>query len=166
MMSSTREGGGGYSDTLSIHFAPDIFGPWTEHEQRPVLVDAGAARPAGRVVQKEGHLWRPIQDCTQGYGRGLVLAEIMRLDTQKFEQTLHGRVSPGPSWPGRRLHTLNRAGRLEVIDGATTNPRLPIGWALTKLRVADPEQPYIPPNRDANPVTIANTNATVWPTSS
>ena len=43
MTSSTREGVGGYSDTLSIHFAPDIFGPWTEHEQRPILVDAGFA---------------------------------------------------------------------------------------------------------------------------
>lgn len=139
MMSATREGVGGYSDTLSIHYAPDIFGPWTEHDHRPILVDVGAARPAGRVVHKEGRLWRPIQDCTQGYGRGLVLAEITRLDTRRFEQTLRGRVLPGPSWPGRRLHTLNRAGRMESIDGATTNPRLPMVRALPNPWAADPE---------------------------
>jgi hypothetical protein len=140
MMSATREGVGGYSDTLSIHYAPDIFGPWTEHDQRPILVDAGVARPAGRVVHKDGRLWRPIQDCTKGYGHGLVLAEIERLDTRRFEQTVRGRLAPGPSWPGRRLHTLNRAGRLEVIDGATTNPRLPMGWALPNPWAApDPE---------------------------
>jgi hypothetical protein len=139
MMSATREGVGGYSDTLSIHYAPDIFGPWTEHEQRPVVVDAGAARPAGRVVDKDGRLWRPIQDCTKGYGLGLVLAEITRLDPRRFEQTVRGRISPGPSWPGRRLHTLNRAGRLEVIDGATANSRLPMGWALPNPWAADPQ---------------------------
>jgi hypothetical protein len=140
MMSSTREGAGGYSDTLSIHYAPDIFGPWAEHEQRPILVDAGAARPAGQVVHKDGRLWRPIQDCTEGYGLGLFLAEITRLDTRGFEQTLRVRVSPGPSWPGRRLHTLNRAGRLEVIDGATAKSRLPMGRALPNpWAAADPE---------------------------
>ncbi len=32
-------------------------------------------------------------------------------------------LRPGPLWPGRRLHTLNRAGRLECIDGSATARR-------------------------------------------
>ena len=32
-------------------------------------------------------------------------------------------LRPGPEWPGRRLHTLNRAGRLECIDGSATARR-------------------------------------------
>jgi hypothetical protein len=32
-------------------------------------------------------------------------------------------LRPGPLWPGRRLHTLNRAGRLECIDGSASARR-------------------------------------------
>lgn len=127
MMSSTRDGLGGYSDTLSIHHAESLTGTWTEHAQRPALIDAGLARPAGNVVRVAGgRLFRPIQDCRKGYGLGLVLAEIERLDRDHFEQTVRAAVVPGQHWGGRRLHTVNRAGRLEVIDGAGVTTRIPL----------------------------------------
>jgi hypothetical protein len=124
MMSVVREDIGGYSDTLAIHYAPKITGPWSEHALAPVLIDAGAARPAGAVVEKDGALWRPVQDCRQSYGRALRLARIDRLDPQGFEQTIEAPINSSPLWPGGRLHTLNRAGALEVIDGITINPKL------------------------------------------
>ena len=43
---------------------------------------------------------------------------------ERFEQTIGAPISSGPLWPGGRLHTLNRAGGLEVIDGITINPKL------------------------------------------
>jgi hypothetical protein len=124
MMSAVREDLGGYSDTLAIHHAPRLLGPWTEHAARPALIDAGAARPAGAIVRKEGALWRPVQDCTHGYGHALRLARIDRLDTQDFAQTFTAHIGSGPLWPGGRLHTLNRFGPLEVIDGVSITPRL------------------------------------------
>lgn len=127
MMSATRENLGGYSDTLAIHYADDLLGPWTEHALRPALLDVAASRPAGRVVHKDGRLWRPVQDCSSGYGKVLGLAEIDKLDRESFSQVLRTRIAPGPAWPGRRLHTLNREGRLECIDGAIHNPKL--SWA-------------------------------------
>jgi hypothetical protein len=66
---------------------------------------------------------RPVQNCTDGYGTGIGLAEIVRLDHESFEQRIHCVLRPQPNWPGRRLHTLNRAGRLECIDGAAYSPR-------------------------------------------
>lgn len=124
MMSATREGLGGYSDILRIHHAPRLTGPWSEHALTPVLVDVSAARPAGAVVMRNGGLWRPVQDCRRGYGKALCLARIDRLDPDHFEQTILATLGSGPLWPGGRLHTLNRVGRLEVIDGTTYNPRL------------------------------------------
>jgi hypothetical protein len=125
MMSAVREDIGGYSDTLAIHYAEHLGGPWREHAARPVLVDAGAARPAGAMVRdRTGALWRPVQDCTHGYGRALRLARIDRLDPEGFAQTFTARIGSGPLWPGGRLHTLNRAGALEVIDGVGINPKL------------------------------------------
>ena len=70
-----------------------------------------------------GKLWRPVQDCTGGYGTGIGLAEVLRLDREGYEQKVHGVLRAGADWPGRRFHTLNRAGRLECIDGAAHSPR-------------------------------------------
>jgi hypothetical protein len=141
MMSVVREDLGGYSDTLAIHFAAKLAGPWREHALRPALVDAGAARPAGAIVKKEGALWRPVQDCTHGYGRALRLARIDRIDAEGFAQTVGPPIGSGPSWPGGRLHTLNRAGALEVIDGMGINPKLALLRALVASRLEPQESP-------------------------
>jgi len=124
MFAVVRDGIGGYSDTLAIWHAPNLFGPWQPHAGNPVMVDDRAARPAGNFVEMDGALWRPVQDCRGGYGAALGLARIDRLDPENFAQTVEKTLHPGGEvWPGRRLHTLNRAGRLEVIDGSIIRPR-------------------------------------------
>ncbi len=122
MLACVRDGGA-YSDALHVWSAPDFRGPWRPHRRNPVLVDIASARPAGRVVTRDGALIRPFQDCRDGYGAALGLARITRLDDDAFEQQVEAVLRPGPLWPGRRLHTLNRAGRLECIDGSATARR-------------------------------------------
>ena len=122
MLACVRDGGA-YSDALHVWSAPDFRGPWRPHRRNPVLVDIASARPAGRVVSRDGALIRPFQDCRDGYGAALGLARITRLDDDAFEQQVETILHPGPLWPGRRLHTLNRAGRLECIDGSATARR-------------------------------------------
>jgi len=119
-------GSGSYHDALCLWSAPDFRGPYTPHPANPVLIDPATARPAGRIVERGGRLIRPVQDCAQGYGRALGLARIDRLDPEGFAQTLIGRVEPGPSWSGSRLHTLNTGGGLECIDGSARAPRIRI----------------------------------------
>ena len=123
MMATVRDEGGAYSDALHIWSAPALRGPWQPHRRNPVLVDIATARPAGRVVRRGGKLIRPFQDCDAGYGAALGLAEITRLDDEGFAQRVETVLRPGPLWPGSRLHTLNRAGRLECIDGSATARR-------------------------------------------
>jgi hypothetical protein len=123
MFAATRDGAGSWSDTMSIFFAQDLLGPWSAHPRNPILIDQTAARPAGAMVIRDGRLWRPVQDCAQGYGTGIGLAEITRLDVEGFDQTIHAVLRPQAGWPGRRLHTLNRAGPIECIDGTAYSPR-------------------------------------------
>ncbi len=131
MTSVVRDGYGGYSDTLAIHHAPSLFGPWEAHALSPVLVDSRVARPAGGVVSHNGVLLRPVQDCSQDYGKGLAIMRIDALDPENFSQTLVAHLAPGKHWPGNRLHSLNRFGRLEVIDGAVITPKyMPLRRAL------------------------------------
>jgi len=141
MTSVVREGIGGYSDTLAIHHAPSLFGPWRAHAMNPILIDSGAARPAGRVVERAGALWRPVQDCRKGYGRALRFARIDRLDPDHFEQTLAAPIESGPLWPGGRLHTVNRAGRLETIDGVAVTPKFAPLRRLAATRYEPGEAP-------------------------
>lgn len=123
MFMSVRDGAGSWSDRLSIYHAPTLLGPWQPHPGNPIFIDQSCARPAGAFVHRNGRLYRPVQDCRGGYGTGIGLAEVTRLDQEGYSQTLHAIVHAPPAWPGRRLHTFNRAGPLEVIDGAAHSPR-------------------------------------------
>ena len=123
-MLATVRHGGSFSDTLQGWTADELVGPWTPHPVDPLLVDIAGARPAGRVVVRDGRVLRPVQDNRTGYGASLLLTEVTRLDEAGFEQHVLADLTATPSsWPGRRLHTLNRAGRLEVIDGSALSPR-------------------------------------------
>jgi hypothetical protein len=125
MTATVKDGEGSCSDALHLWSAAALYGPWTPHRRNPVLIDISAARPAGRVVRRNDRLIRPVQDCRRGYGAALALAEITRLDDDGFEQSIIKTLEPGKAaWPGWRLHTLNRAGRLECIDGAAINFKL------------------------------------------
>ncbi len=125
MFAVTRDDAGAPSDTLSLFMADKLIGPWRPHPANPVLIDASAARPAGNMVYRDGRLWRPVQDCRNGYGRALGLAEVTHLDDERFSQTVHTILRPGADWPGRRIHTLNRAGTLECIDGSSLSLKTP-----------------------------------------
>lgn len=116
--------GGSLSDSLYVWSAPDLLGPWTEHTNNPVLIDIASARPAGRVELRDGRLLRPVQDGRKGYGAAISVAEITRLDDDAFAQTIVARYASGAAWPGTRVHTLNRSGGIEVIDGSRLSPRL------------------------------------------
>lgn len=132
MAATVRDGGGSYSDALHLWSARSFRGPWTPHRGNPVLIDAASARPAGRVVERGGRLIRPVQDCRRGYGAALALAEITRLDDDRFEQSVISVLEPGASWPGRRLHTVNRAGGWEFIDGSAVRFRPAPATALRR----------------------------------
>ena len=134
-MTATVRDGGSFSDALHLWSATSLVGPWRPHAGNPVMIDISSARPAGRVVSRNGRLLRPVQDGRAGYGTALAVAEITRLDDEQFDQRVIGRIGPGPWWPGRRLHTLNRAGNLECIDGSAMSPRF---WPSSRSRRSRP----------------------------
>ncbi len=125
MFGAWRDGTAGYSDVLAIYYAENLFGPWLPHASNPIMMDRTTTRPAGNFVTIDGKLWRPVQDCTHGYGAALGLAEIVELTPTTYQQIVRHTIAPGPLWPGRKLHTLNRSGRLEVIDGSRIQPKIP-----------------------------------------
>ncbi len=120
LFGSTRVFNSSSWDALSLFSAPELMGEWTPHAANPVLCDARCARPGGALFAHDGALWRVAQDCSRGYGSGLALARISRLDDGGFAQEDVRYLAPCPTSEGCRdlqgMHTLNAAGGIEVID--------------------------------------------------
>lgn len=116
MFGTERYAGGSASDTMAIYSAERLHGPWIPHPLNPVVIDRAGARPGGRIVHVNGRAFLPVQNGTESYGGGLGLREILRLDATDVR---FGPVLPICQAEGKgpaSLHTVNRAGRLEVID--------------------------------------------------
>ncbi len=97
---------------LHAWYAATPFGPWTPHPLNPLKSDVRSARPAGAVFRARGALFRPAQDCSLGYGGGVVINQILRLDPDGFDEVEVARLTGVRDWPYRHgLHTLN------VYDG-------------------------------------------------
>jgi hypothetical protein len=103
-------------DALGLFHAGDLFGEWQAHPLNPVLIDAGAARPGGAMVVQNGRLRRVAQDCRALYGGGIVLADVERLDSENYAQTVRTVLGPPPGSGALGAHTLNVAGEMEFID--------------------------------------------------
>ncbi|MDE2364042.1 MAG: hypothetical protein KGM42_15295 [Hyphomicrobiales bacterium] len=115
LTAASSEGGSSW-DCLSIYVGPGPLGPWRRIGEGPVLIDASSARPAGRAIRRGDAFWRPAQDCAQGYGGGLALCRIDRLDEAGFAQSVETRVGPPPGLDAVGAHTLGYACGFEIID--------------------------------------------------
>ena len=118
--------GGTVADELHLFSGPAPVGPWVAHPANPVVSDVRTARPAGSLFRLGDVWYRPAQNGGPSYGYSVMLLRIERLDGERYEERLVHEVRPG--WrPGMAaIHTLNRSGRLTVIDGRLRRPR----WVL------------------------------------
>jgi len=115
------DGGREFNELFVFHSAGPL-GPWTPHQQNPVIADVRSARPAGPLFVHEGKLIRPSQDCAAEYGHRIVFNEVLRLDPDHYEERALGTLQP--DWaPGLRgCHTYARCGPLEMLDAKMLVP--------------------------------------------
>ncbi|MDH3592052.1 MAG: formyl transferase, partial [Planctomycetota bacterium] len=80
-----------------------------------VVSDCRRARPAGRLIERDGVLYRPAQNCTPQYGKSTV---IHRVDTLTLDDYAETQVAAfrADRVGARRTHTLNFAGDFAVVD--------------------------------------------------
>ncbi len=117
LFATQRDHGGSASDTLVVFHAESLEGPWMPHPMNPILIDRSRARPGGAVVEIDGRIFLPVQNGTQCYGGGLGLSKIIHLDAAMVTMAPPVGIDIRSDWPYPHIHTLNRAGRLETIDG-------------------------------------------------
>ncbi|MEJ7627085.1 MAG: hypothetical protein WKF35_09490 [Ferruginibacter sp.] len=112
--------GASTSDELFIFYA-DHFNStdWHPHAKNPVISDVKKARPAGKIFKYKNEYYRPSQDCSRHYGRGININRIILLNENEYvEETIQNMYS---NWEKSisSIHTINFAGDLTIIDGQT-----------------------------------------------
>ncbi len=97
------------NDTLSLYYAKELTGPWTEHPESPIIEgDAHIARPAGKVTIFDGRIIRFAQDDDPTYGKQVWAFEITKLTPEVYEEHIADK-SPilkgtGSGWNADRMH--------------------------------------------------------------
>lgn len=108
--------GASTQDELSIFYSEVLKGEWKPHPANPVKSDSRFSRPAGRIVQQSGRLFRPAQNCDRTYGAGIVWFEITELTPTGFSERKM------INWDGQAelsmdgLHSFDQLGPLQAID--------------------------------------------------
>jgi hypothetical protein len=97
---------------LRLFHADRLTGPWAEHPRSPVLAgDLRRARPAGRVIQYGGRLYRFAQDGVPHYGTAVRAFEVVTLTPDGYEERPAAPevvLAPGPApWCSGRVHHID-----------------------------------------------------------
>ena len=95
---------------------------WTPHPANPVVRGLKRARPAGRLFEVAGKLFRPSQDCLVRYGHSLRINEILRLDSKHYQERLVSEVRPDWEEGVRANHHIDWRDGMLVMDAQRLLP--------------------------------------------
>jgi hypothetical protein len=113
---------------LFAYYADDLAGPWHAHMANPVKTDISSARPAGMPFEHAGDLYRPGQDCADGYGSAIAFSRVAKLTPYEYIEELvstFDSTATGAKTDG--THTMSYANDMVAIDAKQTvwaSPRL------------------------------------------
>ena len=114
-------------DELHLFYSEDLFTTnWQSHPQNPVCTSSKTARPAGKIFIKNGKIYRPSQDSSGIYGRGININEITTLSETEYAETLVKKILPASGDELKGLHTFNFTDEIMLIDGFRRNKRIGI----------------------------------------
>lgn len=103
---------------LHLFYADNLMGPYTPHPGNPVKQDITSSRPAGNLVEVDGQIYRPAQNCESYYGESITINRITKLDTSSFAEEKYFSIrSKGNDAFNYGIHTVNACGDIIVIDG-------------------------------------------------
>lgn len=102
--------------------APQLLGPWMLHPAGCISSDVRFARSAGAVIHDGERLIRVNQECAEGYGHSICFSEI-ELGEETYEAKPYGHLLPEALGDIGGVHTYNRVGDWEVIDGRRLLPK-------------------------------------------
>jgi hypothetical protein len=126
------------SNKLQLFYADDLFGPWKEHPESPLISDdARIARPGGGALLVDNKPVRLAQNCLPSYGNSLNAFCISTLSKTDYREHAFARnpiLSPGRSaWTLHGMHHMDahelREGEwVACVDGYTRKVMLQVNY--------------------------------------
>ncbi|MBT3455577.1 hypothetical protein HN446_00780 [bacterium] len=109
--------GSNHDDELFLYYSDSLFSKnWVSHPANPVVSDVRSARPAGKIFERDGILYRPSQDCSKCYGYGLNMNKITVLTEKKYEEKMVSYAHPKWSTEALGVHSFTYEKGLTMID--------------------------------------------------
>lgn len=110
-----------FEDHCSELYVFQVDGPALKsvvpHKANPVVIGSAVARNAGRVVSRNGRLYRPSQNNSRGiYGFGLNIMEIEALDLDTYRESLVRTFTPDFKQGLCGCHHFDAAGGRFILD--------------------------------------------------
>lgn len=115
---------------LFLFYSESLTGDWQFHPANPISTDIRNNRGAGCIFRDSSRLIRPSQSCSPIYGYSFAFNEITELSPERYSEKQVRTVFP---WGNLcAVHTYNRAGNVEIIDGAVMTPLKKLVTSSTK----------------------------------
>ncbi len=115
------------STELFLFYSDDpIMGKWVSHPLNPVVSDESRARCAGKIFIDDGKIYRPSQDCSIRYGRGLNINHITKLNEQEYNEVLLKEIKPDWDPKLKGVHTINSDKDMIIIDTYKFHKRISV----------------------------------------
>jgi hypothetical protein len=133
---------------LYIFYADNLTGPYTAHAKNPVKAGLTGTRPAGNMIEVDGELYRPAQNCRYTYGESITINKITELSETDFKEERHMTVKINRYNKLNRgihgIHTINSLDNIIVVDG--TRWRFSIVTKLRQIALRRNKKPVTPGN--------------------
>lgn len=114
-----------YDDELFLFHSDDPLSEnWTPHPLNPIVSDARKARPAGKIFEQDGNIFRPSQNCGGRYGRGLNFNKILKLNETEYEEVQMGTYEPEWDNSLSGFHHISHDKGLTFIDVCSRRSRV------------------------------------------
>lgn len=74
---------------LLLYTSNNLRGPYSQHPSSPLCHSLEFGRNAGSLIEYDGKLYRPAQDCSKSYGGQVNVMEIIQLTPNAYEEKLY-----------------------------------------------------------------------------
>jgi hypothetical protein len=119
----------------ALFSSDSLTGNWVRHPNCPISTDVRYARSAGAILKVENRLLRPVQDCSENYGRRIHVEEILELTPDAYRGRLLHSIEPDWNKSLKGVHTYAFCASIEAVDALSYYDRREIaalGFSTTK----------------------------------
>lgn len=106
---------------LHVFHSSSLLGPYSSHKNNPLRNGLNGTRSAGNFVEVDGIIYRPAQNCKNGYGESMMINKLTELNENNVSEEPYLSISINKKNRNNRgihsIHTINQVENILVVDG-------------------------------------------------